>query len=502
MQALRSASLAMATRTRDTATPGKEKRGTSPSPPTGLTQQRRRSPNPSNTNSPARNHDSTATPSEKHIPNYLKSTVSSRIDISKQQGKKPVSTTDHTSAHNPTLTRRRSFEKPPPRTQISRVSPNPTLRSSSFSGKTVTGQKGVLDKNLRITKDNAGKQHSLYARPVSSVKKTSIYVKKQDIGSSRSTTKEQVISPTDDKVDNLPNIVAEPETQQGIQEFPISEAEMVQVGNDDEKGGEDLVLEDQEQVKIEQNEADSDKDEKIVSVELSRVIENEDAPVTIKTDEEPQDKPHVEEISSEKDELKDSNINTDQSDAGYTNEEIQAKDKEEDEEEANKKEESGSRSEAPETKAKEAEKVEVVEEKKEKEAEKAVVVEEKKEKETAVAAPRVQIEHGKRDSAVSNDVIEETATRLREQRKNKLKSKATGKGYVFGVRLRRRREGDRAAGGAGCVPLLRRDGAGDGRAESVEVVLRAPLFQHQKKILLHTLLQAFGYNPIGHNSRQ
>lgn len=42
------------------------------------------------------------------------------------------------------------------------------------------------------------------------------------------------------------------------------------------------------------------------------------------------------------------------------------------------------------------------------------------------------------------------------------------------------------------MPLLRGDGAGHGRAESVEVLLSAALFQDQAQIILHHLLPAFG----------
>ncbi|KAL3844330.1 hypothetical protein ACJIZ3_001733 [Penstemon smallii] len=389
----------MATRTKESA-PGREKRGISPSniPITG-TGQHRRSPNTSKTNSPAKNHDSTS--SEKHVPNYLKPTKSSGVDVSKQQGKKPLLSE---SAHKPILSRRSSFDKPPSPSRIQK-SPNPTLRSSSFSGKTMTSQKLVPEKNLRATKD-AGKQRSLYARPVNAVKKTtSIYVKKQGTESSTATRKEQVTS-LPEKVDN-PNApdVMEPEPQSEDQESSITEAEELDRSND-EKNTEIPAPEDQEPINIEQIEAESDNDANIVTVESPTVLEQEDVSVEEKTEEHAEEKSKMEETNSKQQELVhstneiNSNITTDESVAGKPTEEA----KEEEETILDKKEETTIGSEAPESEETE------------------VHMEEKKGSEKA--APKPQVAHGKKDAALSNDVIEETASKLREQRKNKVKALA------------------------------------------------------------------------------
>ncbi|KAL7159624.1 hypothetical protein ABFS83_01G040600 [Erythranthe nasuta] len=253
----------MTTRTRESGPPGKEKRGTSPSHLPNTTQTKR-SPNPSKNNSPAKSHESTT--SEKPIPNYLKPTLSSGNDfVSKQQGKKPFLSATSDSANKASLTRRRSFDKPPSsssQTQKSRVSPSPALRSSSFSAKSTTAssQRGVLDKN--------SKQHGLYARPVNTTSKKvgGVVVKKQEAAA-----KEQVVTSPTDKVDNLdlPN-VPEPETLSKDQESGTDEAEeekSVKIGSVDQKGSDDLVMEeDLEPVSIEQSEGESEKDDKDAAI--------------------------------------------------------------------------------------------------------------------------------------------------------------------------------------------------------------------------------------------
>ncbi|KAK4435681.1 hypothetical protein Salat_0731600 [Sesamum alatum] len=452
----------MAARGRDSA-PGKEKRGTSPSGPSRTTlnntatpQRRRGSPNPSKTNSPARTpHDS-----DKNIPNYLRPTVSSSLDVSKSHGKKPVSIAE--PANKPNLARRRSFDKPPspsrtipsrvsPNPRVSRVSPNPTLRSSSFSGKSVTPVKGVGDKSLRAAKD-AGKQHSLYARAVNTAKKSSSTgsIKKQDGRSVASITKDKVISPPQE-VENPHHTpdVPEPEAEAEADEHTVETVSNYDEGakdsmlenqedgakdsmpEDQEHGAKDSVLEDQEAVDVKQSEDESsdedakvvivesyaipeEQDTKIANVELSEVSENQDAPLGVMT-EEPDYNSDIEEISSPQQELKEhgtneiNNINHDQSVAGSPNEEVEEEQRQDEEEEEatalDKKEfaaaATGIEAEEPkETKLKE------------------IVVEVNREAENAT--PKSQ---GK-NSPVSNDVIEETASKLREQRKNKVKALA------------------------------------------------------------------------------
>ncbi|KAJ8561290.1 hypothetical protein K7X08_027480 [Anisodus acutangulus] len=131
----------VATRAKETAPPGKEKRGISPSHPIP---HHLRSPNSSTTNSPVRKRaDSTI--SNKNVPNYLKPTLSSSGD---------------SNIHNkPTLTRRRSFDKPPIATSPKYANPKERIlrSSSSFSSKiSSTSQKPLsnrLSRTPHMTKD-------------------------------------------------------------------------------------------------------------------------------------------------------------------------------------------------------------------------------------------------------------------------------------------------------------------------------------------------------------
>ncbi|KAL2544569.1 uncharacterized protein Fot_13802 [Forsythia ovata] len=291
----------MATRTRE-ITPGKEKRGTSPSHP----------------NSKPSSPDKTA--SDKHIPNYLKHTISSGPDASKQLGKKLASTDN---ANKPNLARRRSFDKPPSpsRTQKSRISPNPALRSSSFSSKTTMAtHKSIPDKLLKTPTKDAGKR-SFIARPS---KKSSPSNKKQDTARSGSITKEQVNSP--DKSDALQVDIGQEEQESSVTYAEYEET--VHVVSNNELGPEILVLEDKEPISItRQAEPEIITDEDVVTVESYTEQETEQV---------------VEEVKLETE-----------------NEESKQEDSEK-----------------------------------------------------------------KKDSTLSNDVIEETASKLREQRKNKVKALA------------------------------------------------------------------------------
>ncbi|KAL3818414.1 hypothetical protein ACJIZ3_004319 [Penstemon smallii] len=345
----------MATRTRDSA-PGREKRGTSPS---HVPQKATKS------SSPAR----TKNDSEKHIPNYLKATISSSRDASnsKEQGKKPVTSTTN-------ITRRRSLDNTPSpsRTQKTRVSPNPTLRSS---GKNVTSQKPVHDKNLKPTKGT-----TLYARPVGSAKNST--VKKQT--STTSTTKEQITSPPEEL--GAPVTPPEPETQVEDQESPITAQDVI----DDEKN---MILEDEAPINNEQSQVESEND---ANIESPKVLEPEDVSLGVNTEEKsPTEEQEQENISNEINSI----ANND------TNEEVQ-------DEAIVMDNKEGDQVVAIESETGEMNETEVQE------------VDDEMEKKVTEAPKQVILTAGKKDSAVSNDVIEETASKLREHRKNKVKALA------------------------------------------------------------------------------
>lgn len=458
----------MSTRRKEGAPPGKEKRGTSPSN-AGSGTGGRRSPGPPKTND--------STPTGKSIPSYLKPTAASSSalsDASKTQSgkKKPTLTTDKATIErrrsfdkppspsrstkspvslNPTLrsssfsgktindppganvARRRSFDKPPSpsRSTKSPVSPSPTLRSSSFSGKTSgTLNKGVSERNSKGPKD-AGKQSTLHARPAaSSVKKnSSVLTKKSEAG--RGSLRKKQVESSPEKVEKPDVPEPEPEPQSEDQEtFVVDEEEQ-----------EYSLLEDEdvtniiEQIEGESHDNDAviesptvteQHDANIAVAESPTAIENQEDkvdPVEASTDlehEDEEDRSRDEEIRNQQEDIKeetnhaDDHDNNDESGAGDHNEEVEEKEREVDEENEEAIEVDNDRKSNEQLDEKEAEEI-VVEEKKEE-----AVVEEKKEEEDAT--PRVA--HGKKDLTLSNDVIEETRNKLTEQRKNKVKALA------------------------------------------------------------------------------
>ncbi|XVE97260.1 hypothetical protein REPUB_Repub03eG0004800 [Reevesia pubescens] len=135
----------MATSTKRESTLGKEKRGTSPSN-SSITHGQRR-PSPIST--------------EKKVPNYLKPTISSRNDAIKNL-KKPG---PEDPSQRPNLLRRRSFDRPPSAAVVHKaiISPGrekPTpLQSSSFSAKSTTAPKATLERATK--KPDAGKLQTL-----------------------------------------------------------------------------------------------------------------------------------------------------------------------------------------------------------------------------------------------------------------------------------------------------------------------------------------------------
>ncbi|XP_009779171.1 methyl-CpG-binding domain-containing protein 10-like [Nicotiana sylvestris] len=419
----------MATRVKDTAPPGKEKRGTSPSHPIA---HHLRSPNSSNTNSPVRKRADSTT-SNKNVPNYLKPTMSSSNDP---------------NIHNkPTLTRIRSFDKPPVVAALQKTAKDRILRSSSsFSVKTSsTSQKTLSDKLSRashMTKEATGKQRgtSMYARPVT-IKKTTAtgtISKKQEPSSTShndthksrndqnsSTPKapitnsshaaEDVIpqaetgqddtsksrndqddhnesTPKELKITDSPHATediipqAELSEQEDDQELPVNNTESDVIIDNSETAATDAG---------ENNSAIDDQEEHNGNVNNAEiVVENQE----ISKMEEPEDAQLVEET----------NTNNPKEPEEITNElhleenTVKAADENQQEKEEDKGRNQG------------------------KEADMAEEGEAVQETSTAVTSskPQRQVVQGKKESVVSNDVIEETASKLREQRKNRVRALA------------------------------------------------------------------------------
>ncbi|CAA2955473.1 ABC transporter F family member 4 [Olea europaea subsp. europaea] len=376
----------MATRGRE-STPGKEKRGTSSSHQLhGNTTQQNRHLSLSRPSDPP---DSPA--SEKHIPNYLKPTSSSSPDVSKQLVKKQVSS-DASKKQN--LMRTRSLDKAgsssPSRTPKTCTSPNPAQRSSSFSAKTTIAQKSIPDKLLKSPKDG-GKHRLVYARSESSLKKISTIGKKQDAGSGASTKKEEAIGSSERVVTPDISEVSQVETLQE-EEFSVMEVEEenIHARSNNEMGYEVLVLEDMESVR--QVQLESRKDDELV--EYSTVSEHQDASYV-------EMKETDKHIADEENKTK-----TNGSVTGIPK--VEAKEKEGEGENA----------------LDEKEKAIIVGETFDSEGTKDQEVEKEVKHEAENAAPQQQSAQGKKNSAVSNDVIEETASKLREQRRNKVRALA------------------------------------------------------------------------------
>ncbi|CAI9783595.1 unnamed protein product [Fraxinus pennsylvanica] len=390
----------MATRGRESA-PGNEKKGTASHQVHGNTTQKNRRLSLSRPRDPP---DPPA--SGKHIPNYLKPTLSSSPDVSKQLVKKQVSS-DASKKLN--LTRTKSLDKAgsssPSRTPKPRNSPNPTLRSSSFSGKTTIAQKSVPDKLLKSTKDG-GKHRPLYARSGSTVKKSSTISKKQDTEVGASTKKEQ----TTDSLERVitPDISEVPQLETLQEEqfsFMEAEEENIYAGSKNEMGYGVLALEDMEPVRqvqllvledmepLRQVQLESSKDDELV--EYSTVSEHQDASAYVEMKE--PDKHNAEEENE-------TQMNGSVADIPQV--------------EAEENEGEGAKA------LDEKEKVIVVGETLDSKGTKDQAVAKEVKQEAENAAPEQQSTQGKKNSAVSNDVIEETASKLREQRRNKVRALA------------------------------------------------------------------------------
>ncbi|KAL2490114.1 ABC transporter F family member 4 [Forsythia ovata] len=392
----------MATRGRESAL-GKEKRGTSSCHLHANTTQQSRRLSLSRPRDPDEKHDPPA--SEKQIPNYLKPTFSSSPDVSKQPVKKQVSSD---TSRKTNITRTRSLDKvpsSPSRTLNTHTSPNPTLRSSSFSAKTAIPQKYVPDKLLKSPEDG-GKHPPLYVRSVSTVKKSSIVSKKQDTGIGASTKKEQAIGPPERVI--TPDIfeVRELET---LQEFSVTEAqeETINAGSNNEMGDEVLVLEDMEPVR--QVQLESRKDDE--PVEYSKVSVHPDASAYFEM-EEPDKLSLTKGTSSNQQDL--DKHNADEENETKTNGSVIGSPKVE----AEEKEGEGAK---PSDKKEE---VIIVVETFDPEGTKDQEVAKELKQEAENATPQPQSAQGMKNSVVSNDVIEETASKLRAQRRNKVRALA------------------------------------------------------------------------------
>lgn len=389
----------MATKGKESPSP-KEKRVTSPpyagrsrSAPTNTFQQRKiSSPNTSKHTSPLKRNDS-STATEKHIPNYLKPTISSGLDLSihNHLKKNALIITDTKSK----ITRRKSFDKPllpASPAHKTRTSPTPkerTIRSSSF---TTRPSSTISHKSLPAT-----------------VKKTNTNIKKKDKDKEKEiiATKIQIISNNND-IDEQPNYQAE--------NVVDPEEEVLNVVNDNEMPAEVLVMEDDGSIMMnipQYEEGSLEFEEDILEESLTKGPEE-----TVASDEITKLEEILEvngEISESHSELEE-NINK----KIDNNESFLSEAKVEDEEiEKVKPNEEHNR--AEEDVESVIEDGQLHETKEEEDEEEIIIIQEEKTDEEMKQQVIIQ---GKNDFTVSNDVIEETANKLREQKKNKVKALA------------------------------------------------------------------------------
>ncbi|KAM3322797.1 suppressor protein SRP40 [Capsicum chacoense] len=403
----------MATRSRDTAPTGKEKRGTSP------IHHQRSTTNTSKTTSPVRKQtDPTLTSSlNKNVPSYLKPTIA--------QAQKSAPSSDLHNIHSTktsNLARRRSFDNKPPLPSSSpktRISPSPKERisrsSSSLPTKTSTSHKPLLDRLSKATtsKDATGKQcgAGLNSRPVTKKKTTTTTTRKHDRASG-STTKAPV---TTNSLDIVLDVISlgeqsEPEDHQELtiheteKETIISDNEMI-ADSDAGENENDSATEDHIEELINENVNSAGMEDTKAAAESSTLVENPE----IKTEEPEEINNEPNSPEKEKDETI---INASSEENQESKEEGQG---------------TNQAKEAPMIEDTEA----VPQEQQLSPKEVGVSVEEstkeEPEKNTIAASSKSQhqLAQGKHiESAVSNNVIEETASKLREQRKNKVKALA------------------------------------------------------------------------------
>lgn len=426
--------MATTTRTKDRAL-AKDKRGTSPSN-SQTTHSQRCSSRHNNNTCTDRGKSSPAPATEKPMPNYLKPTISSRINEPVKLGNKKINNT-HEDNHK--LLRRRSFDKPPsasPRGQKALISPGPrdrrgsapapavprerkiTVRSSSFGRNTVTTTKPVTPKTKSKTKStsfvNKKDTSSNYASSSSSRKSSSCRDTKQAM--------DHEAKPEEDLVEEVEEVVkVESETSEALSDVNVPKSE--------------IDHDDQEDVRV----VESIEDENIYACDISTCTSEDQNVIP---------EPHIDDQQVKTDTQQEDDkekISTEESHDGGLQEESAI------EEEAKSLKESEDKGKDDDdhknivNESAEDDNKEVEEEVKLQHGQEALSQENKKEGEdrleggceeainkqdddktaaNVVVVSKVQEGQGKKESpsAAYNDVIEETASKLLEKRKNKVKA--------------------------------------------------------------------------------
>ncbi|XP_071920036.1 uncharacterized protein [Coffea arabica] len=377
----------MATRVKEGLV-GKEKRGISPSS--------KKSPSTSKEPSPNKRHDSTT---ERSVPNYLKPTISSALDASRSHVKKhPPSE----SAQKATLARRRSFDKPlpPSHVQKTRISPNPrerNIRSSSFGVKTTTtSQKSPSDRLSKVPKSD-GREHSLHPRP-KNVKTSSITIKNQETQGGTFSVK----PPTERPHGTVDTPV--------VVDFPqVAEHQEEDLGSTINEIDEDIL--------------NVGKENEFKMIESSSILKDQDANIGARL-EEPEDELQVGEITSNQSKILEHPHDKEEKNINHQDENVEEGPKvEAPKMEGENTKEDTIAAQTFDEKEESSDGSLVLDSQHETDSAKDVAKEVKKGPERETTKPEVI--QGKNDSApLSNNVIEVTASKLREQRKNKVKALA------------------------------------------------------------------------------
>ncbi|XVF48180.1 hypothetical protein PTKIN_Ptkin03bG0169900 [Pterospermum kingtungense] len=428
----------MATSTKKESSLGKEKRGTSPS-------------NSSKTHGTRRPSPGSA---EKQVPNYLKPTISSRNDIAIKNFKK-AGPEDNTS-QKPELMRRRSFDRPPSAGRVHKALTSPgrekpkTLRSASFGSKTMTTPKSSLE---RVAKKpiNAGKPETLSSfKSMKKATSTTITTKK---GSASSASKKPPSSHDKKEAQNIETKNEDEETldKQLVDEVvtlddegEIDDSEIPKLAEEisehsdviditeevksDEQGKDKFEEEEKSDhvpavistvsrehnvpAQTEEKMEDKFEEEKHDHIQNDEDKENHSKEEINVSDHDHQEKvPHEEEAKTETNQDHEGEGEDSATDNVAATKEIgeekQLQGTEEDDEGAQEVIESSNLEETVEEKVEEPE------------AEATNVIEQ-----NVVGKSQVQgAENGKKESPTAyNDVIEETASKLREERKNKVRA--------------------------------------------------------------------------------
>ncbi|KAK1549338.1 hypothetical protein Q3G72_000385 [Acer saccharum] len=427
---------------------GKEKRGTSPSNNSNTTTQKSTfARSTSDGREKLSSSSSAPAPSiEKQIPNYLKSTISlsSRHDHHQQPSKLNVK---KSSTDDQKLLRRRSFDKPPsssPRVQKALISPPSrprdrtsaaplapkertiTARSSSFSGRSSTStaisSRPILDRSGT----SMSSRQSLDGKSSSFAPKTPKAVKSQPVFTSRTTkkttkTKECNAASSSNSSTKTTNEEAEAKQEEEKEcQFNNEVGEdSIKVESDEIEVHDDLIP------KSEKNEEDDDHDHQIEKV-IDEIATISDGYI-----EEIEDKPHDEEKMEEKPKENDVVVEVENADDDLHHEET-IHDESGGDQEKGADEEKTSDDHHHEIIGDENNKVE---EKAHDDQDNGDQVEEGSEElvamqeagngnsVAALTANKWPGGQGKKESPTAyNDVIEETASKLLEKRKNKVKA--------------------------------------------------------------------------------